>query len=181
MVLNSKLSRKLANVKEQLRKGTTRSANPRPLLREEFQTLEAQRDKLQAEMVEATRKRVVARVNAHTTTEAQQTREEVRAEGRWTREDTAAQLEPLTSLVAGADDENRAERIKARCNQVSLLQAANREDRNAARKEREEAKRTRAIASRSDRAASARRREKRPRHMSGQGSDPTQEEGQEAA
>jgi hypothetical protein len=138
---HSKASRALADIRLQLKTGKTRSA--RKLSPEEVRSLEARRDQLQAEMLEARRQRVASRVNAHTTAEADQTRTEVREEGQQTREEIKAQLEPLTSLVAGAADEDRAARIKARSNQVALLQAANREDRDAARKEREEAKKGR--------------------------------------
>ena len=51
--LNSKLSRKLANVKEQLKKGTTRGRCPRPLTLQEIQNLEARRKELQEAMVKA--------------------------------------------------------------------------------------------------------------------------------
>ena len=51
--LNSKLSRKLANVKEQLKKGTTRGRCPRPLTPQEIQNLEARRKELQEAMVKA--------------------------------------------------------------------------------------------------------------------------------
>ena len=51
--LNSKLSRKLANVKEQLKKGTTRGRCPRPLAPEEIRNLEARRKELQEAMVNA--------------------------------------------------------------------------------------------------------------------------------
>ena len=63
----SKLSRSLANVRVQLKTGKTRSANPRDLSPEEVRALEARRDQLQVEMLEARRKRFVARLNAHTT------------------------------------------------------------------------------------------------------------------
>jgi len=135
---HSKASRALADIRLQLKTGKTRSA--RKLSPEEVLSLEARRDQLQAEMLEARRQRLAARVNAHTTAEADQTRTEVREEGQQTREEIRGQLEPLTALVAGADDEDRAARIKTRSNQIGLLQAANRKDRDAARKEREEAK-----------------------------------------
>ena len=51
--LNSKLSRELANVKEQLKKGTTRGRCPRPLTPQEIQNLEARRKELQEAMVKA--------------------------------------------------------------------------------------------------------------------------------
>ena len=51
--LNSKLSRKLANVKEQLKKGMTRGRCPRPLAPEEIRNLEARRKELQEAMVKA--------------------------------------------------------------------------------------------------------------------------------
>ena len=121
----SKQSRDLANVRLQLNSGKTRGSNPRPLSPEEVRALEARRDQLQAEMAEGRRQRLVGRVNAHTTQEAEQTREAIHTE-----------LQPLTSLVAGSGSGDRKERIKARNNQIALLQAANREDREAERQER---------------------------------------------
>ncbi len=67
MALNSKLSRALADVRRQLKSGKTRGTNPRPLTLEEVQALEVRRDQLQANMLEANRRRLVARVNTHTT------------------------------------------------------------------------------------------------------------------
>ncbi len=121
----SKHSRDLANVRLQLKSGKTRGSNPRPLSPEEVQALDARRTKLQAEMAEGRRQRLVGRVNAHTTQEAEQTREAIHTE-----------FQPLTSLVAGSGSSDRKERIKARNNQIALLQAANREDREAERQER---------------------------------------------
>ena len=81
MALNSKLSRALADVRLQLKTGKTRGTNPRPLSIEEVQALEVRRDQLQAEMLEAKRRRVVARVNTHTTQESEEARRVVREEG----------------------------------------------------------------------------------------------------
>ena len=53
-----------------------------------------------------------------------------------TREVIITELQPLTALVAGSEADSREERIKARNNQIALLQAANRENREAIRKER---------------------------------------------
>ena len=64
---HSKASRALADIRLQLKTGKTRSANPRDLSPEEVRALEARRDQLQAEMLEARRQRFVARLNAHTT------------------------------------------------------------------------------------------------------------------
>ena len=121
----SKQSRDLANVRLQLKSGKTRGSNPRPLSSEEVRALEARRDQLQAKMADRQRQRLVVRVNAHATQEAEQTREAIIAE-----------LQPLTSLVMGEEADSREERIKARNNQIALLRAASREDREAMRKER---------------------------------------------
>ena len=61
----SKLSRSLANVKEQLKKQKTRGVTPRDLRADEIRALEVRRDQLQTEMLEARRQRFVARLNAH--------------------------------------------------------------------------------------------------------------------
>ena len=121
----SKQSRDLANVRLQLKSGKTRGSNPRPLSSEEVHALEARRDHLQTEMANGRRQRIASRVNAHTTQEAEQTRGAILTE-----------LQPLTSLVAGSEANSQQERIKARCNQIALLQASNREDREAIRQER---------------------------------------------
>ena len=118
-------SRTLAHVRLQLRTGKTRGSNPRPLSSEEVRALEARRDELQAEMANRQRQRILSRVNTHVTQEAERTREVIITE-----------LQPITVLVAGSDADSREERIKARNNQIALLQAANREDREAMRKER---------------------------------------------
>ena len=55
MTLNSKLSRRLANVRVQLKTGRTRGPNPRCLSPEEVEALEARRDQLQAEMADRQR------------------------------------------------------------------------------------------------------------------------------
>ncbi len=118
-------SRALAHVRLQLRTGKTRGSNPRPLLPEEVSALEARRDVLQTEMASRQRQRILSCVNIHTTQEAEQTRNVI-----------VAELQPLTSLVSGDSADSREERIKARNNQIALLQAANREDREAMRRER---------------------------------------------
>ena len=105
--------------------------------------MEARRDQLQAETQEAQRRRVAARVNAHTTEEAEQTRATVRAEGQQTRAAFSAELQPLISLVAGADSQDRAKRIQARHNQIALLRAGIRKDQAEASEERAAAKRAR--------------------------------------
>ena len=118
-------SRALAHVRLQLKTGKTRGTNPRPLSSEEVCALEARRDELQAEMATRQRQRILSRVNIHTSQEAERTREVI-----------VTELQPITALVAGSDADSREERIKARNNQIALLQAANREDREAMRKER---------------------------------------------
>ena len=79
--LHSEASRALANVRLQLKSGKTRGATPRDLTPAEIQALEERRDQLEADLIEARRKRVADRVNAHTTKEAEQTRVVVSAEG----------------------------------------------------------------------------------------------------
>ena len=136
---HSKESRALANVRLQLRTCTTRGKNPRGLTPDEVLALEEKAASLQAEIAEARHQRSVARVLAHTTQEAQQTRAAVQAEGEQTRGAVSAQLRPLAQLIDG-EGGTIDERIKARQNQISLLQAANREDRVQRRQQREEAK-----------------------------------------
>ena len=118
-------SRTLANVRLQLRTGKTRGNNPRPLSAEEVCALEARRDELQTEMANRQRQRILSRVNIHTSQEAERTRKVIITE-----------LQPITALVVGSEADSKEERIKARNNQIALLQAANREDREAIRKER---------------------------------------------
>ena len=112
-------SRTLANVRLQLRTGKTRGNNPRSLSAEEVCALEARRDELQTEMANRQRQRILSRVNIHTSQVVERTRDVIIAE-----------LQPLTSLVKGDNTD------KSRSNQIALLQAANREDREAIRKER---------------------------------------------
>ena len=155
MTLNSKLSRRLANVRVQLKTGKTRGPNPRCLSPKEVEDLEARRDQLHAQMVEDRRQRVVGRVNAHTTREAEQTRDAIITE-----------LQPLTSLVNGDGADSREERIKARNNHIALLVAANREDREAIRKERVAAREAKAKA----KAVARKRGDKRRKTSSASGS-----------
>ena len=98
-------------------------------------------------MVEDRRQRVVGRLNAHTTREAEQARDAIITE-----------LQPLTSLVNGDGADSREERIKARNNQIALLVAANREDREAIRKERVAAREAKAKAKAVARKAGDKRR-----------------------
>ncbi len=109
----------------QLKTGKTRGSNPRLLLPEEVSALEARREVLQTEMANRQRQRILNRMKIHTSQEAERTREVIIAE-----------LQPLTSLVSGDSADSLEERIKARSNQIALLQAANREDREALRKKR---------------------------------------------
>ena len=118
-------SRALAHVRLQLKTGKTRGTNPRLLFPEEISALEARREVLQTEMANRQRQRVLNRMKVHTSQEAERTREVIIAE-----------LQPLTSLVNGDSADSLEERIKARSNQIALLQAANREDREALRKKR---------------------------------------------
>jgi len=149
----SKQSRELANVRLQLKSGKTRGTNPRPLTPEEVRALEARREQLASTVAARRLLRVVGRVNAHTTHEAEQTRNAIITE-----------LQPLTSLVSGDSADSREERIKARTNQIALLQAANREDREAIRKERVATREANAVAK------AAVRAEKRRRTSSASGS-----------
>ena len=137
----------------QLKSGKTRGSNPRPLTPEEVRALEARREQLVSKVAARRLQRVVGRVNAHTTQEAEQTRDAIIAE-----------LQPLTSLVSGDSADSREERIKARNNQIALLQAANREDREAIRKERVATREANAVAK------AAARAEKRRRTSSASGS-----------
>ena len=162
MTLNSKLSRRLANVRVQLKTGKTRGPNPRCLSPEEVEDLEARRDQLQAQMVEDRRQRVVGRVNAHTTREAEQTRDAIITE-----------LQPLTSLVIGEDADSREERIKARNNQIALLVAANREDREAIRKERVAAREAKAKAKATAKAKAKAEKRRKTNSASGSTCAPT--------
>ena len=104
-------------------------------------------------MANRQRQRILSRVNTHVTQESERTREVIITE-----------LQPITALVAGGEADSREERIKARNNQIALLQAANREDREAMRKER--------VATReaSARAKAKARTEKRRRTSSATGS-----------
>ena len=66
----SKLSKDLGNVVAQLRSQKTRGANPRDLEPEEIAALEQKRDALKAQMKQMAKERTVARINGHTTAEA---------------------------------------------------------------------------------------------------------------
>ena len=63
----AKLSRDLSNITVQLRSGQSRGANPRRLMNDEVELLKRRRDAIRAQMGEARRQRISARVNAHTT------------------------------------------------------------------------------------------------------------------
>ena len=149
----SKQSRELANVRLQLKSGKTRGTNPRPLTPDELRALEARREQLVSTVGARRLLKVVGRVNTHASQEAEQTRNAIIAE-----------LRPLTSLVGGDSADSREERIKARNNQIALLQAANREDREAIRKERVAAREANAVAK------AVARSEKRRRTSSASGS-----------
>ena len=146
-------SRALAHVRLQLKTGKTRGTNPRLLFPEEISALEARREVLQTEMANRQRQRVLNRMKVHTSQEAERTREVIIAE-----------LQPLTSLVNGDSADSMEERIKARSNQIALLQAANREDREAIRKKRVATREANAVAK------AAARSEKRRRTSSASGS-----------
>ena len=123
------------------------------------------------------RQRIVSRVNTHATQAAERTREVIITE-----------LRPLTSLVAGSEANCGEERIKARNNQIALLQAANREDREAIRKERVATKEASARAKANARSEKRRRigsatgsthAPSTPTHWSGSDLVPSDEEEQE--
>ena len=136
--MHSKASRDLANVRLQLKLSKTRGTNPRPLTLEEVQSLEVRRDKLQAEMSEAKRRRLVDRVNTHTTQESEETRRAVREEGEHTR--TA--MQPIIDLITVKDTDNKQDAIMARQTQIAFLQAANHRDRQELQQVAAEAKAT---------------------------------------
>ena len=110
MAPSSKLDRDLANIRLQLRSGKKRGVNGRDLNPPEIQELEAQRDELVAQQLENKRRRVVARVNAHTTQEAEETRQAVREEGEHTRK----AMQPIVDLITVKDTNNKREAIVAR-------------------------------------------------------------------
>ena len=139
-------SRALAHVRLQLKTGKTRGTNPRLLLPEEVSALEARREVLQTEMANRQRQRVLHRMKVHTSQEAERTREVIIAE-----------LQPLTSLVNGDSADSLEERIKARSNQIALLQAANREDREVLRKKRVATREANAVAKAAARSEKRRR------------------------
>ena len=66
----SKLSKDLGNVVAQLKSKKTRGANPRDLEPEEIAALEQKRDALKAQMNQIAKERRIARINGHTTIEA---------------------------------------------------------------------------------------------------------------
>ena len=141
---HSKTSRALANVRLQLRTGKTRGPNPRPLSADEIQALELKRAELLEQMAEARHQRSVNRINDHTTRQADLTRAAVKAEGEKTRGAVTAQLQPLTRLIDG-ENGTIDERIKARQNQISLLHAANRQDRLQRKQQLNEARESRSL------------------------------------
>ena len=105
---------------------------------------------------------MVGRVNAHTTREAEQTRDAIITE-----------LQPLTSLVNGDGADSREERIKARNNQIALLVAANREDREAIRKERVAAREAKAKAKATAKAKAKAEKRRKTNSASGSTCAPT--------
>ena len=66
----SKMSNDLKNIQTQLKSGQTRGSNPRELRPEEITDLEQRRDTFKSQMRENAKNRITARVNSHTTTEA---------------------------------------------------------------------------------------------------------------
>ena len=74
---HSKLGYALARVTVQLKSGKTRSAIPRDLEPAELEDLRQRARDLKAQMAVAAKERAVARVNAHTTVEADRVIEQV--------------------------------------------------------------------------------------------------------
>ena len=70
MVKNSKSAMDLGNVMRQLKSGKPRGSNPRDLYSEEVAALEQKRDALQTAIKMKAREQGIARVNSHTTAEA---------------------------------------------------------------------------------------------------------------
>ena len=66
----SKTSYALRNINEQIKSGKTRSANPRDLSPEEITALKEQRDVLRNTMNIQAQQRRIAKINSHTTVEA---------------------------------------------------------------------------------------------------------------
>ena len=119
----SQISRDLANVRHQLKTEHTRGTNPRPLRVDEIRDLRRQLDKLLARKKEVANKRAVARIERHTTTEADRVVQAVHQDGIETRN----VLQPLVALVAGAEGTSIEERLKAKRNQIAFLRAEIRE------------------------------------------------------
>ena len=97
--------------------------------------MEQKATQLQEEMTEARHQRTVARINSHTTQEAESTRAVVRNEGQLTRQ----ALQPIAALVTG-EDGNIDDRIRVKRNQIALLRAGVRQDLAAKKRDREQAK-----------------------------------------
>ena len=66
----SKTSYALRNINEQIKSGKTRSANPRELSPEEITALKEQRDVLRNTLSIQAQERRIAKINSHTTVEA---------------------------------------------------------------------------------------------------------------
>ena len=64
--VHTKESRELGNIKQQLRSGKTRSKNPRELTPDEVRAFELRRDALRLQMKDAAGKRLMLRINSHT-------------------------------------------------------------------------------------------------------------------
>ena len=139
----SKLSRSLANVKVQLKKQKTRGVNPRDLRVDEIRALEARRDQLQAEMLEAMRQRLAARVNAHTAAEADQTRTEVREESQDAGPQTRDASQDATDHSEDTQVEDKVDRLMEEIERKRLLdkRVTNEVDQYMAALERKKSKR----------------------------------------
>ena len=68
---SSKMSKDLGNITTQLKSGKTRGRHPRDLSLEEITALVHRRDSFKAQMRENAKNRITARVNSHTTNEAE--------------------------------------------------------------------------------------------------------------
>ena len=133
---HSKASNDIKNIRQQLKSGQTRGGNPHDLTPEETERLEKRRDELAAQIKEQHKERGIARVNKHTTVEADRVIMTLQQDGDATR----AALQPMNAVIAGDTSTSTEERVKSRKKQIALLQSGNREDLVMKNKEQAEAK-----------------------------------------
>ena len=88
------MSKDFGNVVAQLKSGKTRGSNPRDLEPEELVALEQKRDALKAKMQQSAKERAVARINGHTTAQADRVVKAV--------QDAAAPANAYFSAIGGA-------------------------------------------------------------------------------